>query len=90
MLLVFHMFAPHKHLLMFGTRGAVQCCRFDVDSMLKFNVSCAPLEQHDNIIHAQTVFKPALTATMTLRIHVMQCCGRRAVSYKALGPAFLV
>ncbi len=37
--------------------------------MLKLDVSYVPFRQHGNMMHALTVVNPALTATMTLRIH---------------------
>ena len=53
---------------------AAQCCSTIVDSMLKFNVRCAPFKQHDNTMSRMTVFR-SLTATMTVRI--AQCFGKR-------------
>jgi hypothetical protein len=57
--------------------------------MLKVNVRCAPLKQHDNMVNALTVFKPASTATTAVRVHTTQFCGKTAVSCRALSIALL-
>ncbi len=55
--------------------------------MLKFNVRCVPIAQHDNEMHGLNSFKPALTATTTVIMHTTQFCGKRAFACRTFSPA---
>jgi len=59
--------------------------------MIKFTVSYVPFRQYDNMMHAMTVCKPALTARRPLRIHAATVLWQEGIfPCRALSPALQV